>query len=91
VQNIPAFLSSSDDPIKIIQGFCKNEHLADVRNRLFDLFQQFLWAEQQQDIYTENYAHEFWCIWELVKAVEAIYMLSEAIKSNKAFVNWKTD
>jgi|HubBroStandDraft_1064217.scaffolds.fasta_scaffold27739_5 hypothetical protein len=87
--NTPAFLSPLErqEVVKLIQEFCTLEHLFYVRNRIFEMFRNSLQADEKADCIGDNYSTEFWHIFELVRVVEACYLLRDQIRDRSIVIH----
>jgi hypothetical protein len=87
--NEPAFIDPNDrlQVVKIIQEYCTLEDLFYVRRRLFDIFQRALAADQKADCYSDEYSQEFFYLCELIKVVEACYLLRDGIHNRSIVIH----
>jgi hypothetical protein len=87
--NTPAFLSplERNEVVKVIQEFCTQEHLFYVRNRILDMFRNSLQADEKSDCIGDACSTELWHIFELVRVVEACYLLRDQIRDRSIVIH----
>jgi uncharacterized protein YerC len=87
--NTPAFLTLLErkEVVKFIQDFCTLEHLFYVRNRIFEMFRNSLAADEKSDCIGDSYSTDLWRILELVRVVEACYVLRDQIRDRTIVIH----